>query len=127
MIPIRNSNISTTNIACNCTGSGVRISIQPLHLMTINTITMRLMGLYWQAYLRRNLWSTTLTKILAACIAVIEPILTCNITSTIITCYCYCSWVGIFIAPSHRMSIVAHHRGRIYLYWRLRKNLISLA
>jgi hypothetical protein len=25
------------------------------------------------------------------------------------------------------MSIVAHHRGRMYLYWRLRNNWISLA
>jgi hypothetical protein len=126
MIPILYCNISSANITCYCTSSGVRISIQPLHLVIIHTVTMRIMRLNLDVYLRLCLWSTTLAKILATCIAVMEPIGTSNISSAVITCNCYCSRIRIMIAPSHCMSIVAQHRGWLYLHWVLRKNWKSL-
>jgi len=95
--------------------------------MIIHTIAVRLMRLNWEADLRLRVWSATLTKVLSACIAVVEPIGTCNITNTVITGYCYCSWIRVLIAPSHHMSIVAHHWRRLNLYWMLRKHWISLA
>lgn len=87
---------------------------------------MRIVRLNLDVYLRLCLWSTTLAKILATSIAVMEPIGTSNISSAVITCNCYSSWIRIMIAPSHCMSIVAQHRGWLYLYWVLRKNWKSL-